>query len=133
MNFFNLKLVKDGDSLYADNGEFKIKLPQPRVAKLNHLVGKDVILGIRPDDVHNPDFAPTDIHGEKVEAKVEVTELMGNEILIYLATEKGNSFVARVDPRSKYTFGNKVQVLFNMDNCHIFDPSLDAENPVAVR
>jgi multiple sugar transport system ATP-binding protein len=133
MNFFNMKLAKDGENLFVENGELKIKLPKSRMEKLNRLVGKEVIMGIRPDDVHNPDYAPTDIHGEKVEAKVEVTELMGNEILIYLATGKGNSFVARVDPRSKYSFGNSVQVLFNMDNCHIFDPSVDAENPVAVR
>jgi len=68
-----------------------------------------------------------------VEAKVEVTELMGNEILIYLTTGSENSIVARVDPRSRYTFGDKVQVLFNMDNSHIFDPSEDAENPIAIR
>ncbi|KAF0112372.1 MAG: maltose/maltodextrin transport system ATP-binding protein [Chloroflexi bacterium] len=133
MNFFNMKIIKDGESLYVDNSEFKIKLPKAKANKLQSLAGKEVILGIRPDDIHNPDFAPANISGEKVEAKVEVTELMGNEILIYLATEKGSSFVARVDPRSKYTFGDKAQLLFNMDNCHIFDPSGDADNPVAVR
>ena len=90
-------------------------------------------MGIRPDDIHNPDFAPANIHGEKVEAKIEVTELMGNEILIYCNLANGGSFVARVDPRSQYSFGDKGQLLFNMDNSHFFDPSVDAENPVAVR
>ncbi len=133
MNFFNVKIVKDGDALYVDNGEMKVKIPQAKYESLQKLVGKDVIMGIRPDDIHNPDFAPANIHGEKVEAKIEVTELMGNEILIYLALANGGSFVARVDPRSKYAFGDKAQLLFNMDNCHFFDPSVDAENPVAVR
>jgi multiple sugar transport system ATP-binding protein len=133
MNFFNVKLVKDGDNLYVDNGEIHIKMPKAKNSSLQSVVGRDVIMGIRPDDIHNPDFAPTNISGEKVEAKVEVTELMGNEILIYLATTKGSNFVARVDPRSKYTFGDKAQLLFNMDNCHIFDPALDPENPVAIR
>jgi ABC-type sugar transport system ATPase subunit len=64
---------------------------------------------------------------------VEVTELMGNEILIYLNTGTENSIVARVDPRSHYAFGDKVQVLFNMDNSHIFDASENAENPIAVK
>ena len=73
------------------------------------------------------------IHGETVSAKVDVVELMGNEILVYLVGDKGTNFVGRVDPRSKYTIGEKVEVIFNMDNCHIFDPSQDAENPVAVR
>jgi multiple sugar transport system ATP-binding protein len=133
MNFFKMKLVKDGSELFADNGDFKIKIPSAKMEKLAHLFGKEVVLGIRPDDIHNPDFAPANIQSEKVQAKIDVTELMGNEILIYLTTGVSNSFVARVDPRSKYTYGQKVEVLFNMDNCHIFDTSKDAENPTAVR
>jgi len=133
MNFFKVKLDKDGESIYAVNKELKVKLPPAKAEKVQKLVGKEVILGIRPDDIHNPEFSPANIHGETVEAKVEVTELMGNEILIYLTTGSENSIVARVDPRSRYTFGDKVQVLFNMDNSHIFDPSEDAENPIAIR
>jgi multiple sugar transport system ATP-binding protein len=133
MNFFKVKLEKDGDAIYAVNKELKVRIPPAKAEKVQKLVGKDVIMGIRPDDIHNPEFSPSNIHGETVEAKVEVTELMGNEILIYLNTGSENSIVARVDPRSRYSFGDKVQVLFNMDNSHIFDPSVDAENPVAVR
>ena len=43
------------------------------------------------------------------------------------------SFVARVDPRTRFTIGEKVQLTFNMENFHIFDPSQDKENPAAVR
>ncbi len=133
MNFFNMKLVKEGDTIFVDNGEHKIKIPKEKNEKLNRLVGHEVIFGIRPDDIHNPDFSPADIHGERVKAKVDVVELMGNEILVYLATDKGNNFVGRVDPRSKYQIGESVEVTFNMDNCHIFDPSENPDNPVAVR
>jgi hypothetical protein len=38
-----------------------------------------------------------------------------------------------VDPRSKYSLGEKVQVAFDMSNIHIFDPGKDPENPQAVR
>lgn len=133
MNFFNVKLVKDGENIFATSEELKIKIPKSKADQLAKLVGKEVIMGIRPDDIHNPDYAPNNINGEKVEAKIEVTELMGNEILIYLAFGNGGQFVARVDPRSKYSFGDKTQLLFNMDNCHFFDPSVDPENPQAVR
>lgn len=133
MNFFKVKLEKDGDFVYAINKELKLKLPPLKTEKVRKLVGKDVILGIRPDNIHNPEFSPPDIHGETVEAKVEVTELMGNEILIYLTTGAENTIVARVDPRSRYSFGDKVQVLFNMDNSHIFDITADPENPIAVQ
>jgi len=133
MNFFKVKIEKDGEALYAVNSELKVKFPPAKTEKLHKLVGREVILGIRPDDIHNPEFSPANIHGEKVDAKVDVTELMGNEILIYLTTGSQNTIVARVDPRSRYAFGDKVQVLFNMDNSHIFDPTEDAENPFAVR
>ena len=53
-------------------------------------------------------------------ASVDVTELMGNEIFVYLKTGE-NIFVARVDPRSRYQINDKVQVVFNMNNMHIFD------------
>jgi multiple sugar transport system ATP-binding protein len=64
---------------------------------------------------------------------VDVVELMGNEILVYLVNNNGNNFVGRVDPRSKYVIGETSEVIFNMDNCHIFDPSENPENPVAIR
>jgi multiple sugar transport system ATP-binding protein len=94
--------------------------------------GKEVIFGIRPEDIHNPMFAPSGIHAEPVEAKVDVTELMGNEIFLYLLSGK-NNFVARVDPRTRFQIGDQVQVVFNMDNIQLFDPAADRENPPAIR
>ena len=46
---------------------------------------------------------------------------MGNEIFVYLNTGDHTGYIARVDPRSNYTFGAEVKVAFNMDNFHIFD------------
>ena len=57
---------------------------------------------------------------------------MGNEIFLYLVSGK-HSFVARVDPRTRFAVGDEVELAFNMDNFHIFDPSVNAENPVAIR
>jgi multiple sugar transport system ATP-binding protein len=52
---------------------------------------------------------------------------------VYLVNNNGNNFVGRVDPRSKFVIGETSEVIFNMDNCHIFDPSENPENPVAIR
>lgn len=132
MNFFPASLRKDGADLFVDAGEFSIKIPEDRTKIYMPYAGKQVIFGIRPEDIHNPLFAPPGIHAEPVEAKVDVTELMGNEIFLYLVSGK-NNYVARVDPRTRFTIGSKVKVVFNMDNFHIFDPSGDPDNPVAVR
>jgi multiple sugar transport system ATP-binding protein len=132
MNFFPGNLRKDGSNLVVDTGDFAIKIPEGRLATYMPYAGKEVIFGIRPEDIHNPMFAPPGIHAEPVECKVDVTELMGNEIFLYLLSGK-NSCVARVDPRTRFQIGDQVQVVFNMDNFHLFDPSADRENPPAIR
>ncbi len=51
---------------------------------------------------------------------MDVTELMGNEIFVYLLTGQ-KVFIARVDPRTKARVGNEMDVVINMDNTHLFD------------
>jgi len=132
MNFFNAKLRKVDGGLVVDGDGFSVGLPKSRIDPYMKLEGKEIIFGIRPEDVYNPAFVPAQVDTAPVEAKVDVTELMGNEIFLYLVTGK-NDFVARVDPRTHFQIGDHVQVMFNMDNFHIFDLSTDRENPLAVR
>jgi len=134
MNFFPVKIRKDGNDLFIDGDGFVVKVPEGRVSTYASYDGKEVIFGMRPEDIHNPAYVPPGIHPATIECKVDVTELMGNEIFLYLMTgQKENSFVARVDPRTQFRVGDKVQVAFNMDNFHSFDPAKDAENPPAIR
>jgi multiple sugar transport system ATP-binding protein len=132
MNFFQAKLKKEGEKLFVDTGEMVIHIPDDRAKVYMPLAGKDVIFGIRPENIHNPMFVPPGIHAEPIEAKVDVVELMGFEILLYMISGN-NNFVARVDPRTRFSMGDKVQLVFDMDNFHIFDPSTDPENPTAYR
>ena len=120
MNFFPAKLRQDGDAVYVEGKEYSILIPENRVAAYKEYIGKDVVFGIRPENIHNPDFVPPNIHVELVTAKVDVTELMGNEIFLHLEMED-TPFVARVDPRSAYTIGDEIQVAFDMASFHIFD------------
>lgn len=132
MNFFSAKLEKGDSKLVVKADGFSVNIPDDRAQPYYPLVGKEIIFGIRPEDIHNPTFLPPGIHASNVEAKVDVTELMGNEIFLYLVSGK-DSYIARVDPRTRFAIGDKVQVAFNMDKFHIFDPSVDRENPPAVR
>jgi multiple sugar transport system ATP-binding protein len=132
MNFFPATLVKSDGGLVVDTEDFQVKIPEQLAGTYMPHAGKKVIFGIRPEDIHNPIFAPQNIHAAPIEAKVDVTELMGYEILLYMVSGQ-NSFVARVDPRTRFQIGEKVQLVVNMDNFHIFDPSQDSENPPAIR
>jgi len=120
MNFFPAKIIKDDGRLRLDANAFSLQIPENRTSVYMPYSGKNVIFGIRPEDIHNPDFAPPGIIAQPVPAKVDVTELMGNEIFVYLKSRDHN-FVARVDPRSRYHFDDEVKLVFNVENLHVFD------------
>ena len=131
MNFFNGKIVMEDDTMFVDMDTFRVRVPDHDKEKYQSVIGKEIIFGIRPEDIHNPVFSPPGIIAENVEATVDVTELMGNEIFLYVVNGNHN-FIARVDPRTQVHYGDKLQLAVNMDNFHIFDPSIDAENPPVV-
>ena len=128
MNFFPGKLRKDDGKLVVDTGDFTVPIPADRAKTYESHAGKDIIFGIRPENVHDASFIPPNVAFEKVAVKVDVTELMGNEIFLYLVSGK-NTFVARVDPRSKLRLGEQASVALDMDTMHIFD----AETEQAIR
>ncbi len=124
MNFFPGKIRKDGSKLVVDTGDFVVAIPDKFAKPYVDHAGKDIIFGIRPENIHDVDFVPPNIDAEKVAVKVDVTELMGNEIFLYLVSGK-NTFVARVDPRSSMRVGQQASVAFDMDTIHIFDAATE--------
>lgn len=128
MNFFPAKLRKEGDKLIVDADAFALPIPAENAVPYQAYAGKEVIFGIRPEDIHDPEFTPANVHTENIEAEVDVVELMGNEIFLHMLS--GDiSFVARIDPRSKLNVGQKAQIALDMGNFHIFD----AETEEAIR
>jgi len=120
MNFFPATLQQSDGKLIIDADSFKLEIPADRTTVYDGHVGKQIIFGIRPEDIINPEFAPPGINAQPVDTEVDITELMGNEIFLFLKTGK-YEFVARVDPRTRATIGEQMQLVFNMDNMHIFD------------
>ncbi len=120
MNFFDATLTGGDGEMFVDAGAFRVKIPSERQGPYKAYKGKQIIFGLRPENMHDPEYAPPGIHQAVVESKVEVTELMGNEVILYLNT-RDKSYLARVDPRSKMRVGNTVGIAFDMDRFHIFD------------
>jgi multiple sugar transport system ATP-binding protein len=134
MNFFDATLVKRDGQLVVDTGVFQVPVPASKVSKFERYAGKKVIMGIRPEDIHDVEFKPGGITPAMIEANVEVVEQMGNEMIVYLE-ENGKNFLARTDPRTKAHIGNRMGFAINTDNMHLFDAesklSLSAD-PAAV-
>jgi multiple sugar transport system ATP-binding protein len=120
MNFLDATLVERDGKVAVDAKDFLLEIPDDKAETYHQHLGKDVIFGIRPEDTHDPEYAPPGIKSALVEAKVDVTELMGNEVIVYLVSE-GTEFLGRFDPRTGARVGNTVPVAFNMDRMHVFD------------
>ncbi|MCI0476650.1 MAG: sn-glycerol-3-phosphate ABC transporter ATP-binding protein UgpC [Anaerolineales bacterium] len=120
MNFFDAKIAGTRDDLKIDAGSFQLPAPANRRDKLAPYIGKDVTLGIRPEDVHDSDYIPGQMSTSVIGAQVDVMEPMGSEIYLYLLSGK-HSFIARVDPRSQGRPGKKLDVAINLDHVQFFD------------
>ena len=120
MNFFDGVLKSEGDSLVVDANAFQVVIDPRHAEPYRPHAGREVILGVRPEDIHDFRFQPPGITPSEVEANVEVVEQMGNEIVVYL-TEGGASFIARMDPRTDAHVGNRIKTVINIDNIHLFD------------
>ena len=124
MNFFDAKLVKRADGVWAEFGGNAIKVPDAKVRKLvdESYIGKEVVMGIRPENIHDEERFLSVADNNLVEAKVEVVELMGSETYLYLKVDgKESNVVARVDPRSTSRTGDTVKVAFETNRLHFFD------------
>ena len=101
-------------------GGFKLALSSERATKLAAYDGKTVVLGIRPEDVHDePDFLAK--HSEAViNAQIKVYELLGAEVFLYFDFA-GSQMTARVNPRTTARTGDTVKFALDMEKAHFFD------------
>ena len=120
MNFIDAQIVEQDGKITVDCNDFTLEVPEDKSDTYRPYLGQDVIFGIRPEDAHDPEFAPPGINKAMLEAKVDVTELLGNEVIVYLVTEH-TQFVGTFDPRTNARVGNRMPVVFNMDRMHVFD------------
>ena len=122
MNFFDAKLVKEDDGVYVVLGADRLKLPEGKASKeaLNNYFGKEVVLGIRPEHIHEEESFIANQPDGVVSAYVDVTEMMGAETYLYLQVNDTKS-IARVNARSNATIGDTIKVAFDLNKIHLFD------------
>ncbi len=118
MNFIDARIVEKDDVVQAEFKGGSASMPPEKESLLKEkgYVGKEVILGIRPE--HISVDVKTDDDGNR--ALVEVTELLGSETFLFLNLES-KTIIARVDPSLDIRVNTKVVVNFERDQIHIFD------------
>lgn len=118
MNFINGEL--QGDQFIT--GDVSLKVPEGKLKILREqgYVGKQIILGIRPEDIHDEPLVLDSSPDTTVEVKIEVAELMGSEIVLYSKVDD-QDFVARIDSRFNIEAGSDMKLAFNLSKSHFFD------------
>jgi len=122
MNFINAKVDKRGESIFLTFGKDQIKLPEGKAKKLEgtDYIGKEVIVGIRPECLHDEPAFIEQMQDSIVEARIELTENLGSETYLYMIVDDVD-FTARVNPRTKARAGDVVKIAFDTNRIHLFD------------
>ena len=124
MNFFDVRLKRENNEVVAYFGDNKIVVPQGKVSKFvdESYVGREVVMGIRPENIHDDEMFLANAADATIDVKVEVTEKMGSETYLYLTTTgKEGNIIARVNPRTTSTAGGEIKVAFDVNHLHFFD------------
>ena len=126
MNFVDAKLSKEANGVYATFGDNKIQIPEGKVTpELQKKFGQEVILGIRPEDLHDDEVFISSKPESVANAYVEVTEQLGSETFLYLQVA-GKAFTAKVNQRSTAKLGDTIKIGFDTNKLHIFDKETEA-------
>ena len=122
MNFINGSLEKKGDDLYFNFDGNSIKVPADKAAapELQEYIGQEVVVGIRPENIHDQPEQVASFAESVVDSYVEVTELMGAEIYLYLVIGE-TKLTARVSARSTSRAGDTIKIALDTSRMHIFD------------
>ncbi len=134
MNFVNAKLImQDGkytvqfgseDSKTSRGRSFYVELPASKADNdaLKYYIDKEVIMGIRPENIHDEEMYLSAAKTGIIEANVDVTEMLGAETFLYISCE-GIPLTARVSPRCTARPGDTVKLAIDPNKVHLFDPS----------
>ncbi len=122
MNTFRATVSRKEDGLYVNHGSMNLKLSatMSNADAVKAYVGKEVIVGIRPENIHDEESFLAIMQDSTLDADVDITEMMGAETYLYLKIADLD-MIARVNARSTSKSGDKIKVCFDMNKLHLFD------------
>ncbi|MBQ8297709.1 MAG: sn-glycerol-3-phosphate ABC transporter ATP-binding protein UgpC [Ruminococcus sp.] len=131
MNFIDAVLKQENGKYVVEFGsedtktsrgkKYTIVVPDSKVnSDLPKYVGKEIILGIRPENIHDEEMFLSNATTGIIDTTVEITEMMGAETYLYLLCE-GMPLTARVSPRSTAKPQDEIKVALDPNRIHLFD------------
>ena len=122
MNFIDAVVIEQGSDVKLSFGDMMIKVPESKAKALVNggYIGKTVVMGIRPEDIHDDEIMVNAAGDSVVEATIRIYELLGAEVYLYFDLARV-SCTARVNPRTTAKVGDVVKFAFDLNKLHIFD------------
>ncbi|MBN1523414.1 MAG: sn-glycerol-3-phosphate ABC transporter ATP-binding protein UgpC [Spirochaetales bacterium] len=117
MNIITSAVKEEGGKIIADEGDFQITITGSMADRLKPYVGKNVLLGIRPEDLV---FTEQPEKVNNIKTSIEVIEPLGAEIHLYVST-KSHQFITRVPPRWEFTVGDEANFKPDVNKIKFFD------------
>ncbi len=141
MNFFDAVLTGTKDKVYIEFEGNKLLLPKVKASKIINLedylnTGKPIVLGVRPEDLHDDEPACKRLADSLMRIRIEVVERLGAETLLYCVfgekeeLEEGviqaldeniKQIIAKVDSRSTTKVDEMVDLGVDLIHSHLFD------------
>ncbi|HEX9521415.1 MAG TPA: TOBE domain-containing protein, partial [Reyranella sp.] len=118
MNFLDVTIRKEGDTLVAQSPAVKLAVTEPSSRALEAWQGKRVVMGVRPEHLALGDG----VLSRSFAARVEVVEQLGSEILLETRVGEARVTVARVAPETQVAAGDQVRLSVQPGRLHFFDP-----------
>jgi multiple sugar transport system ATP-binding protein len=123
MNFVACALSKGDDGIWAVTSELRLRIPRDGSGALDKHLGKDVVLGIRPEHIDVVKAGETGEGlelGTRFDAQVWVVEPLGSDKLVYVKNGE-DTLVARLDPHVKLKSGDRARFSVRMELARVFD------------
>jgi multiple sugar transport system ATP-binding protein len=122
MNFIDAKLAEREGKIFVDTGDFQLLLPEKFCEQAKAEIGREIFFGIRPEDIFDSTLvSPNLVTPENtINVLVDVTEPLGANVLAYLKTNTLD-LTASFDSETIARPGSKLDIVFDMDRCQLFD------------
>jgi multiple sugar transport system ATP-binding protein len=121
MNFLRGRLDGDAGFLCFAGTVGRLPLASRESASLAAYRDREVVLGIRPQDVQL-DGEAVGLESIGVDAAVRIVELLGDRVNVHSAMASGDTIVARVSPDRAPAVDQRVRLRLDVSNVHIFAP-----------
>ena len=120
MNFIEGIIFRQDGKFYFNEGSFRIRILEEMIPKVAPYEGKEITLGIRPEDLHDKLLVSEASPESVLKATVELIEPMGPELVFHLKTPR-HAFVARLKDHDHPGINQDIELVADTGRIHFFD------------